>query len=96
MYLPHIKQWFEEKWHFLTENKIHEDLKQILLQDKKLNEITWVYETYTKSTATMTKIEYMNYLKDVDKYMIDTHEIIIPPHEFSQEMGQTKKTETSK
>ena len=81
-YIPSIKNWFWEKWFFITENEIHESLKEILLQEKKLNKITWTYRKYLKSTANMNKKEYTQFLKDVEYYMLEKHDITIPPHDL--------------
>lgn len=81
-YIPHIQKWLEDLWYKLTSNKIHEDLKEILLQDKKLNEITWTYKKYVKSTADLNKKEFMSYLWDIENYVYETFKFSIPPHDF--------------
>lgn len=81
-FIPHIKEWLAESWNFITENKIHEDLKEILLQDKRLNEITWTYKKYVKSTANLNKKEFKKYLDDIEKYVFDCFGFIIPSYEL--------------
>lgn len=81
-YIPNIKLAFAEEGRFMSEDEIHESLKEIILQEKRFNPITWTYKKYIKSTKTMTKVQFVQYLKDVEYYMIDRHEIAIPPHDI--------------
>jgi len=82
-YIPHIQEWLWELGHFVPNDKIHEDLKEILLQDKKLNELTWTYKKYVKSTANLNKKEFIKYLNDVEKYVFTAFHFSIPDHSFN-------------
>ena len=81
-YIPHIKSAFEDKGEFITEEEIHEWLKEKLLSYRKKNKLTGTYKKYVWSTAELKKKWFMKFLKDVELYMFRDFEIVIPDHNF--------------
>lgn len=81
-YIPHIIEVFWERGIYIKSDELHENLKELLLQKRKLNKLTWTYKKYIKSTSDMTKKEFIQYLKDVENYMFQEHDITIPPHDI--------------
>lgn len=77
-YLADIKQGFDDKWIFITTDDLHEWLKQKLLWNKyKINPLTKKRTVLQKSTAKLSTKEFSEYIKDIEKYLIQEFEIYV-------------------
>jgi len=81
-YIPHIKREFDEKWNFITEEEVHDWLKEKLLSYRKKNKLTWTYKKMVWSTKKLKRKGFMKFLKDIEYYMFRDFEIVIPDHNF--------------
>lgn len=77
-YLADIKQAFDDKWIFITQIDLHEWLKQKLLWNKyKINPLTKKRTVLQKSTAKLSTKEFSEYIKDIEKYLVQEFEIYV-------------------
>jgi len=78
-YISDLTKCFDEKGIFITQDDLHEWLRQKLIKWRyKTNPITWNRMIIRKSTAKLNKKEFSTYIKDIEKYMIQTYEIACP------------------
>ena len=71
-YLNNIKKAFDDIG-------VYEGLRDKLIPWKyKKNCITWKRLVKRKSTTKLTKKEFSNYIKDIEKYLYQTYEITAP------------------
>jgi len=77
-YIADIKKAFDDKGIFITTDDLHEGLKQKLLPNKyKKNPLTLKRTVIQKSTAKLNKKEFSEYIKDIEKYLIQEFDIYV-------------------
>jgi len=78
-WLSDLNWELDNKWIFITTNDLHEGLRDKLIKwTYKTNTLTWRRLVERKSTTKLTKKEFSQYLKDIEKYLRQTFEITHP------------------
>lgn len=76
--LGDISKWFIDKWIFISQNELHEEFKRKFIKPKyKKSKLTWKRYRLEKTTTNLSKIEFSQYLKDIDWYLYQTYELIV-------------------
>ena len=77
-YLADIKAEFDEQGIYISTDDLHEWLKQKLLSTKyKKNPLTWKRLIVQKSTAKLNTKEFSEYIKDIEKYLMQQFNISV-------------------
>ena len=77
-YCDITKALFTEKWAFITTQDLHDWLKEKLIPTKyKYNKFTKKRYKIEKSTAKLSKKQFNEYLKEIDKYLWQYFEIVV-------------------
>jgi hypothetical protein len=73
-----IVKRFTEKWIFISENDLHEWFKEKFIKTTyRKNKLTWKRYKQEKTTTTLNKKEFSEYLTSIDKYLWQTFEIVV-------------------
>ena len=76
-YLKDLVKCFDEKWIFITKQDLHEWLKNKLIQwIEDINILTWEKIIIRKTTTELTRKEFIQYIKDIEKYCFESFEIV--------------------
>jgi len=78
-WLTDLRWELDDKWIFITAKDLHNGLRDKLIKwTYETNALTWKRLVKRKSTTELTKKEFSQYLKDIEKYLRQTFEVTHP------------------